>query len=172
MIKNTLIIALVIVIIYLYYQQRQNHLANFTGSDNPQQIAEVKKVNQIFADFCRNEIGGSDINEIRNQLNGKKLVEILEENEDYETKTDELTRKKGELEAEVIMLTNSRKNQIQEKERIITRLKEEKSELEKKCKNKAKLLDEEQCENNKLTKQIENLEAQIEKQKSTPLPTN
>jgi hypothetical protein len=98
--------ALVIVIIYLYYQ-KQNNLANFTGSDNPQQIAEVKKVNQIFADFCKNEIGGSDINEIRTKLNGRTLSEILEENEDYETTIDELTRKKGELEAEVISLTNS-----------------------------------------------------------------
>jgi hypothetical protein len=106
MLKNTLIIALVIVIIYLYYQ-KQNNLATFTGSDNPQQIAEVKKVNQIFADFCKNEIGGQDINEIRTKLNGRTLSEILEENEDYETTIDELKRKKGELEAEVISLTNS-----------------------------------------------------------------
>ncbi|CAI2197765.1 14582_t:CDS:2, partial [Funneliformis geosporum] len=58
-------------------------------------------------------------------------------NEDYETKTDELTRKKGELEAEIT----------------------KKSELEKKHKNKAKLLDEEQCENNKLVEKITSLEA-------------
>ena len=160
MIKNTLIIALVIVIIYLYYQ-KQNNLATFTGSDNPQELQEVKKVNKIFADFCRNEIGGSDINEIRTKLNGRTLSEILEENDDYETETDELKRTKGELEDEVISLTNSRKNQIQEKERIITRLTEEKKDLEKKVKSKAKLLDEEQCENNKLAKQIENLEAQV-----------
>ena len=160
MLKNTLIIALVIVIIYLYYQ-KQNNLTNFTGSDNPQQIAEVKKVNQIFADFCKNEIGGSDINEIRTKLNGRTLSEILQENEDYETTVDELKRKKGELEAEVIMLTNSRKNQIQEKERIITRLTQEKSELDKKVKNKAKQLDEEQCENNKLTERITELEQQL-----------
>ncbi|CAI2182449.1 11657_t:CDS:2, partial [Funneliformis geosporum] len=64
---------------------------------------------------------------------------------DYETKTDELTRKKGELEAEI---TN----------------------LETKYKKKAKLLDEEQCENNKLTQRITSLEQQIEKEKSTPLP--
>src|SRR3954465_9880121 len=107
MIKNTLIIALVIVIIYLYYQQRQNNLATFTGSASPQELQEVKKANQIFADFCRNEIGGSDINEIRTKLNGRTLTEILEENDDYETTIDELKRTKGELEAEVISLTNS-----------------------------------------------------------------
>src|SRR5215216_7949908 len=128
MLKNTLIIALVIVIIYLYYQ-KQNNLANFTNSTgNSAEIEEVKKVNKIFADFCKNEIGGKDINEIRAKLNGRTLSQILEENEDYETEKDELTRKKGELEAEITLLTNSRQNQIQEKERIITRIKEEKSE--------------------------------------------
>src|SRR3954462_2514776 len=123
--KDLIIIALVIALIYLYYQNRKNHLATFTGSDNPQQIQEVKKVNQVFADFCKNEIGGSDINEIRSQLNGRTFIEILEENDDYETTVDELKRKKGELEAEVIMLTNSRKNQVSEKARIITRLQEQ-----------------------------------------------
>ncbi|CAI2201521.1 19155_t:CDS:2, partial [Funneliformis geosporum] len=123
--------------IYLYYQQRKNNLASFTGSDNPQEIAEVKKVNQIMAQFCKNEIGGQDINEIRTKLNGRKLVEILEENEDYETTIDELTRKKGELEAE-------------------------QKDLGAKYKKKAKQLDEEQCENNKLTEKIESLERQIE----------
>src|SRR4051812_21035822 len=164
MIKNTLIIALLLLVIYLYYQ-KQNNLATFTGSDNPQEIAEVKKVNQIFADFCKNEIGGSDINEIRSQLNGRKLVEILEENDDYETTVDKLKRTKGELEAEIIMLTNSRKNQLSEKARIITRLTEEKQEFEKKVKHKAKLLDEEQLENNKLAQQIEKLEEELKQLK-------
>ncbi|CAI2162657.1 6808_t:CDS:1 [Funneliformis geosporum] len=173
MLKNTLIIALVIVIIYLYYQ-KQNNLASFTNSTgNFAEIEEVKKVNKIFADFCRNEIGGKDIQEIRTKLNGRQLTDILEENEDYETEKDELTRKKGELEAEITLLTNSRKNQIQEKERIITRLKEEKSELEKKYKKKARDLDTEQLENNKLTEKITSLEEQIKQLKAdTPLPDN
>src|SRR3954465_2570791 len=166
MIKNTLIIALVIVIIYLYYQQRQNHLVNFTGSASPQELQEVKKVNQIFADFCKNEIGGSDINEIRTKLNGRTLSEILEENEDYETTVDELKRKKGELEAELVSLNTAWKNRVGEKERIITRIQAEKKDLETKVKNKAKLLDEEQCENNKLTQQIEKLEEELKQLKN------
>jgi chromosome segregation ATPase len=171
MTKEIIIIALLLLVIYLYYQ-KQNNLATFTGSASPQEIEEVKKVNQIFADFCKNEIGGSDINEIRTKLNGRTLSEILEENEDYETKTDELKRKKGELESEVIMLTNSRKNQVSEKERIITRLKEEKTELDKKVKQKAKLLDEEQCENNKFAKQIENLETQVKELQKEQVEVN
>src|SRR3954464_7098547 len=107
MLKNTLIIALLLLAIYLYYQQRQNNLATFTGSDTPESIEEVKKVNQIMAKFCREEIGGQDINEIRSKLNGRKLVEILEENDDYETTVDELRRKKGELEMEVVSLNNA-----------------------------------------------------------------
>src|SRR3954470_15197478 len=165
MLKNTLIIALVIVIIYLYYQQ-QNNLATFTGSTNPQQIQEVKKVNQILADFCKNEIGGQDINEIRTKLNGRTLSEILEENDDYETTVDQLKRKKGELEAEVVSLNTAWKNRVGEKERIITRIQAEKKDLETKVKNKAKLLDEEQCENNKLTQQIEKLEEELKQLKN------
>src|SRR5437764_5019727 len=145
--KDLIIIALVIALIYLYYQQRkQKTLSNFTGtSANLAEINEVKKVNQIMANFCKNEIGGQDINEIRTKLNGRKLIEILEErqslaealskaeeqNEDYETTVDELKRTKGELEAEITLLTNSRKNQLKEKDLIITHLKEEKSTSEK-----------------------------------------
>src|SRR3954451_21073183 len=119
MLKNTLIIALLLLVIYLYYQQRQNNLATFTGSEDPQEMGErspldlqskydeVKKVNQIMAKFCREEIGGQDINEIRAKLNGRKLVEVLEENDDYETTVDELKRKKGELEMELTSLTTA-----------------------------------------------------------------
>ncbi|CAI2196357.1 15586_t:CDS:1 [Funneliformis geosporum] len=161
MLKNTLIIALLILVIYLYYQ-KQNTLANFTGSTgNLEEIAEVKKVNKIFADFCKNEIGGQDINEIRTKLNGRTLTEILEENEDYETKTDELTRKKGELEAEITSLTTASKNRVNEKERLITRIQEEKKDLEKKYKKKAKQLDEEQLEAKKSEGRITSLETQL-----------
>ncbi|CAI2198134.1 9996_t:CDS:2, partial [Funneliformis geosporum] len=147
--------------IYLYYQ-KQNTLANFTGSTgNLEEIEEVKKVNQIFANFCKNEIGGQDINEIRTKLNGRTLTEILEENDDYETTVDELKRKKGELEAEITSLTTASKNRVGEKERIITRITQEKKELETKYKNKSQKLDGEQCENNKLTEQITSLGQQI-----------
>ena len=160
--KDLIIIALILALIYLYYQKRkQNALTNFTNSASSQEIAEVKKVNQIMADFCRNEIGGQDINEIRTKLNGRTLTEILAENEDYETTVDELKRQKGELEAEITLLTNSRQNQIKEKERLITLLKEEKKELETKYKKKTKQLDEEQLENNKLTEKNTNLESKI-----------
>jgi len=160
--KDLIIIALIVALIYLYYQQRkQTNLATFTGSTNSQEIQEVKKVNKIFADFCKNEIGGQDINEIRTKLNGRTLAEILEENEDYETSLDELKRTKGELEAEIILLTNSRQNQLQAKENVITRLKAEKTELEKKYQKKAKQLDEEQLEGKKLEEKITSLESKI-----------
>src|SRR4051812_32912583 len=176
MLKNTLIIALLLLVIYLYYQQRQNPLGEFTNSNaDLTEIAEVKKVNKIFADFCKNEIGGQDINEIRSKLNGRTLSEVLEdlvsakqENEDYETTVDELKRKKGELEAEVVSLNNAWKNRVSEKERIITRLTTEKQEAEnevsaqqKKVKHKAKLLDTEQLEYKKSLEQTEQLTIQL-----------
>ncbi|CAI2161567.1 13858_t:CDS:2 [Funneliformis geosporum] len=152
--KDLIIIALILALIYLYYQNRKlNVLTNFTGTNaNLAEINEVKKVNQIFANFCKQEIGGKDINELRTKLNGRTLTEILEENEDYETTIDGLKRKKGELEAEITLLTNSRKNQIKEKETIITH--------------------EEQLENNKLTEKITSLEEenkQLKNEKSRQL---
>ncbi|CAI2198322.1 11492_t:CDS:2, partial [Funneliformis geosporum] len=162
--------ALYALLIYLYYQ-KQNPLANFTNPDSatPQEIEEVKKVNQIFADFCKNEIGGQDINEIRTKLNGRTLTEILEENEDYETKTDELTRKKGELEAEITSLTTAYKNRVNEKERLLTRLQAEKKELQTKYNKKAESLDGEQCENNKLVEKITSLEEKVKELNRTNL---
>ena len=161
--KDLIIIALILALIYLYYQNRkQNTLTNFTGTNaNLAEINEVKKVNQIFADFCKNEIGGQDINEIRTKLNGRTLTEILEENEDYETTIDELKRKKGELAAEITLLTNTSQNRLKEKERLITRITQEKSDWEKKYKKKAKQSDEEQCENNQLTEKITSLTSKI-----------
>ena len=124
MLKNTLIICLVIVIIYLYYQPKQN-----SNSYSPEEVQEIRRVNKIFAKFCQDEIGGQDIQEIRTKLNGKKLTEILEQNEDYELEVDTLTRTKQELEADLLAQSNSFKSLIKEKAGVIKRLEQEKKEL-------------------------------------------
>jgi len=129
MLKNLIIIALVIVIIYLYYQKRN---LSFNSSDYQElqnKFQEVIKVNKTFALFCQNEIGGKDIEEIRTKLNGRTLSEILAENEDYETEVDTLTRTKNSLEADLLTQSNSYKSLIGEKEGIIKRLEQDKREL-------------------------------------------
>ena len=129
MLKNLVIISLLCLVIYLYYQQRKNA----SNSDYPaleSRFQEVVKVNKIFASFCQNEIGGKDIEEIRRKLKGKKLTEILEENEDYELEIDTLRRTKGELEADLLSQSNSFKSLQKEKDGTIRRLEKEKKDLQ------------------------------------------
>jgi|ERR1043165_7784210 hypothetical protein len=124
MTKDLIIITLILVVIYLYYQPKQN-----SNSYSPEEVQEIRRVNKTFAAFCKDEIGGQDINEIRTKLNGKKLTEILQENEDYELEVDTLRRSKGELEADLLAQSNSFKSLIKEKEGVIKRLEQEKKEL-------------------------------------------
>jgi len=95
----------------------------------------VVKVNKIFAKFCQQEIGGKDIEEIRNQLNGKTLKEILEQNEDYELEIDTLRRTKNELEADLLAESNSFKSLIKEKEGVVERLQKAKNQTVKDLEN-------------------------------------
>jgi|ERR1043165_2186834 hypothetical protein len=129
MIKNTLIIALVIALIYLYYQQRKN-TSQSDYQDLQNKYEEVVKVNKIFANFCQEEIGGKDIAEIRTKLNGRTLSEILEENNDYELEIDTLRRSKGELETDLLAQSNSCKSLVKEKEGMIKRLEKDKKDLQ------------------------------------------
>jgi len=130
MIKNTLIIALVIVIIYLYYQKNTKTNVDSNFSELRKEFLEVVKINKTFARFCQQEIGGQDINEIRTKLNGRKLSELLEKLEDYETDVDTLTRKKNELEQDLLAQSNSYKSLVKEKEGIIKRLEKDKKDLQ------------------------------------------
>src|ERR1043165_8448754 len=103
MIKNTLIIALVIVLIYLYYQQNKktDFSTKITGFDN-----ELEKLK-------------------------KKLDKLVEENEDYETEVDTLTRTKNSLEQDLTAQSNSFQSRLREKDREIERLKKDLKDLEK-----------------------------------------
>jgi chromosome segregation ATPase len=97
MIKNTLIIALVIVIIYLYYQQN-------------------KKPNLLTGD-------GSELAEIKTKLGKKTLDELLAENEDYETEVDTLTRTKNSLEQDLAVQATAFQARLREKDREIKKFK-------------------------------------------------
>jgi chromosome segregation ATPase len=99
MIKNTLIICLVIVIIYLYYQQN-------------------KKPNLLTGD-------SSELAEIKTKLGEKSLDELLEENEDYETEVDTLTRTKNSLEADLLAQSNAFQSRLKEKDREIKKFRED-----------------------------------------------
>jgi len=159
-----LLILIIIALVAYYYYRSKGLIAPNSTSDNPHlapKFAEIQQINQTLASFLKHELGGQDLKELRTKLNGKTLDEILEENETWENQVDTLTRAKRELEAEVVSLTNAWKNRMGEKERTITRLQADLHEEKKQVSKKAKLLDEEQAENNQLTHRIEALEKEI-----------
>lgn len=140
MTKDLIIIALLLILIYLYYQNRK--LKQLPTTSN-QTIFELTEENENKANLIADK--------------------------------DEAIRKKNETEQEVLSLNNRLKNKQQEvtrKESEIERLKKEKSnneislnaklkELKEKYSKQAKLLDEEQTDNNQLTKKITALETQL-----------
>ena len=103
MLKNTLIIALIILAIYLYYQQNKktDFSTKITGFDN--ELDELKK----------------------------RLDKILEENEDYETEVDTLTRTKNSLEADLTAQAEAFQARQREKDRENKKLKEDLKDLQK-----------------------------------------
>ncbi len=143
--KDLIIIALIVAIIYLYYQNRKKTL--LYSSSDPEKAQEISET----------------------------IANLKEENEDLIADKDAAIRSKNETEAESLSLGNKLKLKNQEvtrKDTEITRLKKEKSdseialnkkltELKKKYSEQGKLLDTEQLECKKLEEKVENLETKI-----------
>src|SRR4051812_22511547 len=120
MIKNTLIIALIILAIYLYYQQKKNNFLTGTTSQDPS-----------FTSFLKEQLNSNSLEELKSKLGEKTLNELLEENEDYETEVDTLTRTKNSLEQDLTAQSNGFQNRLREKDREVKKLKEDLKDLEK-----------------------------------------
>jgi chromosome segregation ATPase len=121
MLKNTLIIALVIVIIYLYYQQKKqsNFLTGTTTSDSSE-----------LTSFLKDNLNSNNLEELKSKLGTKSLNELLEENEDYETEVDTLTRTKNSLEQDLTAQAEAFQARQREKDRELKKLKEDLKALE------------------------------------------
>ena len=122
MIKNTLIIILLLLVIYLYYQQKKNpDFSTTTSLDN--ELDNLKK----------------------------SLDKLIEENEDYETEVDTLTRTKNSLEQDLTAQSNAFKSRLREKDGELKRLKEDLTSEKQQHKGSLERI-------NKLTQKITNLE--------------
>ena len=137
MTKELIIIALVVALIY-YYRQSQNK----------------PKFTKTLANL--NESAG-ELAELKSKLGGKSLDELLEENEDYETEVDTLTRTKNSLEADLLAQSNSFQNRVREKEREIKKLREELTSEKQQHKGSLERI-------NKLTERITELEKNHQEQ--------
>src|SRR2546430_721489 len=144
--KDLIIIALIVAMIYLYYQNRKQKSLFYSATD-PDQAQEISET----------------------------IANLREENEDLISEKDSAIRQKNEVEAESLSLGNKLKLKNQEvtrKDSEITELKKEKSaseialnkkitELKEKYSKQGQLLDEEQLEGKKLEEKITSLETKI-----------
>src|SRR3954463_7980563 len=142
MIKNTLIIALVIVIIYLYYQQKKTNFITGT-SDSGDELIQTKQAPNTLVSFLKENLNSHNLAELKTKLGTKSLDELLEENEDYETEVDTLTRTKNSLEQDLTTQTEAFQARIREKDREIKRIAELSKESEVRVKKLKEDLDSE-----------------------------
>src|SRR5688572_8616318 len=138
MVKNAIIIALLLVLIYLYYQQRKTQ-PNLLIGDN------------------------SELAEIKVKLGEKTLDELLEENEDYETEVDTLTRTKNSLEQDLLAQSNGFQNRLREKDRENRKLKEDLASEQKRLQNSQQNLTSEKQQHKGSLERIKLLTEQISK---------
>ena len=104
MTEKIIIALLLLALIYLYYQNRKPKLGKL---------------------FTENNSKSFELEELKKKLDGKTLDELLEENADYETEVDTLTRTKNSLEADLLAQSNSFQNRLREKDREVKKLKED-----------------------------------------------
>lgn len=144
MIKNTLIIALIIVIIYLYYQQHQR--PNFLTGDNSDSEDTIRDLKtQLSQAQALERFNTQQLERLQQQL------EVYQQEGDWETKNaqiitglenevgeltterDEAIREKRESEQELISVSNKLKlknDQVSRYEGALEKVKKEKGEAE------------------------------------------
>ena len=148
--QDLIIIALLCLAIYLYYQnQKLSKLPAervFVGTDNStsQTLLNLLNVNSL--------------TELQTKLGEKSLNELLEENEDYETEVDTLTRTKESLEQDLSAQATAFQNRLREKDREIKKFKEDLASEKQQHKGSLERI-------TKLTEQITNLEKEQEELK-------
>src|SRR3954470_11553335 len=148
MLKETIIILLLIALIYYYRQsQTKPNLGKLLGDENT----------KLF-----------ELQELKTKLGSKTLDEILEENEDYETEIDTLTRTKNSLEQDLLAQSNAFQNRLREKDREVKKLKEDLSSEQKRLQKAQENLSSEKQQHkgsleriSLLTQQISSLEKKM-----------
>src|SRR5436189_5922469 len=132
-----IIILILCLVIYFYYQRRK--LAFSPDGSSPDFTAdnqtELNQANQNLTVFLRTNLNSQNLAEVKRKLNEKTLDELIEENEDYETEIDNLTRTKNSLEQDLLAQSNAFQSRIKEKDREIKKLKEDLTTEQKRLQN-------------------------------------
>lgn len=162
MIKNTLLIALILLAIYLYYQNRKlQQLPHSSSPDNP--TSTIFEVGEDHEDLIAEKDAA-----IRSKNEAEQ--EALSLNNRLKNKQQEVTRKETEIERlkkEKSQSEISLNKKITEKNSLITTLQKEINQHKEKYSKQGKQLDEEQLECKKLEEKVEKLELEIKSLKQT-----
>src|SRR4051794_23464421 len=167
MLKETIIILLLIALIY-YYRQSQKPLILGSNSDSGElqtQLEQTQGANLVLTSFLKNSLNSNSLEELKGKLAGKTLDELIEENVDYETEVDTLTRTKNSLEQDLTVQSNAFQSRLREKDREIKKLQEDLASEQKSLENSSTNLTSEKQQHKGsleriklLTEQIQNLE--------------
>ena len=128
-----IIILILCLVIYFYYQRQKLTFSpdgsspDFTADNQ----TELNQANQALITFLRTQLNSQSLEELKTKLNEKTLDELIEENEDYETEIDTLTRTKNSLEQDLLAQSNAFQNRLREKDREVKKLKEDLTEAKK-----------------------------------------
>src|SRR5437764_10296308 len=135
-----IIIILLLIALFYYYRQSQSTGTKkvFLGGGDSlrEELDQVKSANLTLTNFLRNQLNSSSLErspdnlnklleELQTKLGKKTLDELLEENEDYETEVDTLTRTKNSLEQDLTTQAEAFQARLREKDREIKKVKEE-----------------------------------------------
>ena len=172
MTKELIIIALIALIIYYYSKPKPN-----TNRADATTLTTELAPSLEWSDFLKTSLNSQNLEELKTKLGEKTLDELIEENSDYETEVDTLTRSKNSLEQDLTAQAEAFQARIREKDRELKRLKEDlASEKKLTQKSQQNLTSEKQQHKGSLerikllTEQIANLTK--ENQNLTDLKTN
>jgi chromosome segregation ATPase len=159
-----IIILIICVVIYFYYQ-RPKLTFNSGGSspDFTDNQTELNQTNQTLTAFLRSNLNSNSLEELKTKLGEKSLDELIEENEDYETEIDNLTRTKNSLEADLLAQSNAFQSRIREKDREIKKAKEDLTAEKKRTENTQSKLTSEKQQHKGSLERIKLLTEQITK---------
>ena len=162
MTQELIIMALIALILYYYWKQKPLIKPNIDGGDSA--TSPIESTPKDWTSFLKNQLNSNNLEELKSKLGEKTLDELIEENSDWETEVDTLTRSKNSLEADLLAQSNAFQSRLKEKDRELKRLKEDLTNLEKRAeKSQTNLTSEKQQHKGSLerikllTEQITNL---------------
>ena len=166
MTKELIIIALILALIYLYYQNKK--LASLPADTYPKTIFEVSKDEGDYEDLVAEKDAA-----IRSKNEAE--AELLSVSNQLRNKQSEVSRKEQEIERLKKEKSSSEialNKKISEKNGLITTLQREINQQKEKYSKQGQQLDTEQLENNKLSEKVEELQEQITEltRPTSPLP--